>query len=264
MKFDIVKKLRAFIDAHRAFEKGHCEAMNNDLAPFKDPALSSRYTADGLKQTILDITSSYRSNWTKGDALYNQKVQVLISGMVKEIQKKLEPNFKKPADYATQIANAMKFIELEGKDINDESAFMVLEDFIGDNTQMNRFRHMIQKQKGVESLLDWNGKTTFPLTFGELQKYEDIKKELDTLTENGAAIFLTKKHTTMETFAGARYDIPTDTPFDTYQEIAVLDSAKRLEALLANVEESDEPTTLEDVMNNYHEGQGSENEEGEE
>lgn len=254
MNFEILKKLREFIDAHKAFEKSHCKAMNQDLEVFKDPALSSRYTADGLTQTIMEITSGYKSDWAKADALYNQKVQVLIGDAVKEIQKLIEPKFKKPADYATQIANAMKFIELEGKDINDSTAVMVLEDFVGDHTQMNRFRHMIQKQKGVESLLDWNGKTTFPMTFGKLQKYEDIKNELNNFAVNGAALFLTKKENTIESFAGERYAIPVDSPFDTYHETAVLDSAKRLETLLSEVEESNEPTTLEDVMNDYHEG----------
>lgn len=252
MQFEIVEKLKKFIKDQRESEKGYYDEMNENLAPFKDPALSSRYTADGLKQTILEIMSTCRSACSTDDALYNQKVQVLLGDVVKEVQKMIEPNIKKPADYATQIANAMKFIELEGKDITDATAFMVLSDFIADHVQMNRFRHIIQKQKGVESLLDWNGKTTFPMTFGALQQHDDIKHELTTLIENGAAMFLTRKDTTIQTFAGMRYEIPSHTPFNpdkpfyTFQELAALDSAKRLEALLSGVE---------DLMNDYHDGQ---------
>lgn len=246
MKFEILKKLKEFIDAHKAFEKSHCEAMNEELESFKDPTLISRYTADGLKQTILEITTEYKKNWSKADDLYNQKVQVLVGDVVKEVQKNIEPKFKKPADYATQIANAMKFIELEGKGITDSTAFMVLKDFTGDYPQMNLFRHMIQKQKGVESLLDWNGNTTFPMTFGSLQEYEDIKHELEILGVESAALFLTRKDTTIETFAGMRYEIPAVAPFDpikplyNYQETAVLDSVKRLEAMLSGIEIADE------------------------
>lgn len=251
MRFEIVEKLKKFIKDQRESEKGHYDEMNKNLAPFKVPALSRRYTADGLKQTILEIMSTCRNKCSTDDARYNQGVQELIGNVVNEVQKMIEPKFKKPADYATQIANAMKFIELEGKDITDDTAFMVLADFISDHAQMNRFRHMIQKQKGVESLLDWNGKTTFPMTFSALQQHDDIKHELTTLSENGAAMFLTKKDSSIQIFAGMRYEIPSHTPFNpdkpfyTFQELAALDSAKRLEALLSGVEESDELATLE-------------------
>lgn len=256
MKKKLKELIRQIIDGHREYEKGQSDAMYEELNVFKDPEKAKMYTHEGLRKAILDVLTTYKNEWMKVDKVFNQKVQAVVADAKAEAMKLITTKFKKPADYAAQIANAMKFIEIEGKDITDDVAYMVLKDFVEDHEQMKLFRRYIEKVKNVPSLLNSNGETTFPMTFGQLEDHENILKAIKTLEDGAAAIFLTKKEQRIESFVGGMFEIPTVYLMDSESERKLLFYAEELDRLIADkADDSADPASLEDVMKEYHENQ---------
>lgn len=228
MKFENAKKIEEVIKGHREFEKTQYEAIYEELKAFKG-SYAQRYTKEGLKVAISEIISSYRKEWQQMDKLFNDKIQVLISNVIKETKKMITPKFKKPADYNSLILIARDDIKSQGKDITDEVAYMFLKDMVDDLDEMKKFRQRIQSQKGVESLENAIGETTFPLTFGKLHIFEGISNKLDELAKLGAYIFLTKKETTPVHFLDAIFEVPNYSPVNNYHETVLLEAAARLD-----------------------------------
>lgn len=111
----------------------------------------------------------------------------LLQAVLDDERDNLFPKVDKTDDYAAKVANAIKFIEMEGSDLDDDTAYTILKDFIHDYDQMKLFKRMIEKQVNMQNI---SGNTTFPKTFGVYNRKEFVHNTYETLEAFAENIFL--------------------------------------------------------------------------
>ena len=164
--FELVKKIQAIIDAYHANSEQLAKEIKRIVEEWG--AEVNIFAMDYIKEQIRNEVTAARSNAEKLNKVYNQKLKVILD----EAKKTVFPELKKtsrPTDYATQVNNALQFLVIEAEQINDDTAYMILKDFIDDLDQMKLFKNVIGKRV---DLIDPNGNSTFPKTFGKLNKVE--------------------------------------------------------------------------------------------
>lgn len=129
----------------------------------------------------------FSENVNKTNHLFNQKVKAII----KEEKENILPKAKeKSADYAIRVSNALKYLEIEGEKLTDETAFEILKDFVDDYEQMKLFKQVIKRQMKTDILEDAEGKSKFPKTFGNFNKIEMLVNTFNEMEAIGNVLFL--------------------------------------------------------------------------
>ena len=171
------------IAEYRTISTEHENAVRVINQQHKDRLTENTYTAAFLDKLYADAL-------TKENEVFDKKRKPLneqLGNRVTELKTILLSALNKPGssfDYAFRISNAIKFIELEGNTITDETLSQIIGDFNNDMDLMKRFRRMVELQIGADKpIIDAYGKTTFPLSFGSLAKYEMFEDELETLDD---------------------------------------------------------------------------------
>ena len=138
----------------------------------------------------------------------------------------------KSGDYAVRVNNALQFVRIEGAAITDETAAQILSDFLGDVETMQRFRSVISHQKG-EQLTDAYGKTTFPLTFGRLEKIEMFMGAFADLEATAEQLFIRKMSRTEEEHmpTGLTLYVPMDGLSQLMAERVIIDQANTVDVM---------------------------------
>lgn len=106
-----------------------------------DVDLSSTVIQNGVVDNILEAISKAE----KLSEVLNQKLKLVIAGAKDEILTEISKAEIKPADYAVKIGNALLFLDDEGDTLTDESAYLILKDFVNDFEQMRLFKRRIEK-----------------------------------------------------------------------------------------------------------------------
>jgi hypothetical protein len=209
MKIELAKKIQEIIDAYKGSVQVHQASVQEVIEPFKIPEYIKRYTPDGLKQTIFEEIGAVIDAWKKIDVVYNQKLKAVIAEAKGQLLPMVVKPVTKPADYATKVSNALKYLELEGAEITDEVAYDYLKEFIDDYGQMMIFKRIIEKQVELE---DANGNTTFPLTFGKLNKVKTASNTFNEIEALANMLFLYPKEQGQEVLRvnNVGYAIPMD------------------------------------------------------
>ena len=139
---------------------------------------------------------------------------------------------EKSSDYAVRVNNALQFLQIEGAAITDETAAQILSDFLGDVETMQRFRSVISHQKG-EQLTDAYGKTTFPLTFGRLEKIEMFIGAFADLETSAEQLFIRKMSRTEEEYmsTGLTLYVPMDSLSQLMAERVIIEQANTVDVM---------------------------------
>lgn len=240
MTIALAKKIQEYINSYKSIVNDIIEDMNENLAPFKNSEVCKRYTDEGLKQTIVEIIKDSHDNIEKFGVVFNQKLTATITAAKKDTLALVMSNdSKKGADYQMKISNALQFLAAEGADITDESAFDILGDFVGDVKQMRLFRNVITNS-GVQ-IINANGENKFPLTFGILNTAESINNTFTELEALAKMEFVNSAHSTVETFGGNRFEVPTPYPisdkfeFNSADEQSMVSFASIIDSLAESV-----------------------------
>lgn len=170
--------------------KGYCDE------PSKFEKFQPQYKIDAFKEAVELETKPILENVDKTNQLFNQKVKAIIAEEKENILPKPK---EKSADYAIRVSNALKYLEIEGEKLNDETAFEILKDFADDYEQMKLFKQVIKRQMKTDILENAEGKSKFPKTFGNFNKIERLLNTFDEIELIANVLFL-KGHQTYETY----------------------------------------------------------------
>lgn len=170
----------------RKIIEGYCE--NDTFKKFQP-----QYKIDAFKEAVELETKPISENVDKTNQLFNQKVKAIIIEEKENILPKVK---EKSADYAIRVSNALKYLEIEGEKLNDETAFEILKDFVDDYEQMKLFKQVIKRQMKTDILEDVEGKSKFPKTFGNFNKIEMLVNTFNEMEAIANVLFLknTKKY----------------------------------------------------------------------
>lgn len=237
MKIELQKKIEVLIAAYKTtFDQSNVE-LTGVIDQYKDKV--NQYQADYLHQAIIDGMAEILGNTKAVNKLYNQKLKALIAD-AKKAAIPMCVTINKETDYAIRVGNAIQFILSEGDEITDESAFLILKDFLDDYKQMKIFKNMIGKKVDLETT---DGNTKFPNTFGNLNKVE-VKLNLFNEIEGLANTLFLYSDSICQTYIVDRhgYEIPTAPALD---EMLDEDSIVKFAASLDKIVEKEDFT--EDV-----------------
>ena len=202
---------------------------------YKDGSASGVYTDEHLRKS-LDLTlGAATEKFYMASELLNAKAKNYIA----ELKKKIIPalsEIDKPADYAVRVNNALQFVQVEGAEVDDATAFQILHDFVNDIETMQRFRSVIEHQKG-EKLSDAYGRTTFPLTFGRLEKCEQLLEAFAELEATTDRLFIRKKAETETEYTsnGVKLSVPMDGYSQLIGETNAAEQAETLEKMVGEL-----------------------------
>lgn len=245
MKLGLKDKIQKIIDAYKANMTSQQDEIKGILDPFKVPSYASRFTIDGLKETIKEQLDLVNGNWKKFDKTLNQQVNEVIAAAKADFRKALglDAPAQKPADYATRIANARGFLKDELDAVSadtifsadnaaemDDTMHTILKDFIDDYDTMKLFKKMVQRK--VDNFFNANGECIFPKTFGKLTKVESIMNTLDEMDATAEMLFLHERDV-QNYFAikGLFYGFPVDRYAEGVDEQTMIDCSVILDDL---------------------------------
>ena len=202
---------------------------------YKDDSLRGVYTDKHLRRNLDLALGTATDKFYKASEQLNAKAKSYIS----ELKKKIIPalsEMEKPSDYAVRVNNALQFVQVEGAEIDDATAFQILHDFERDVETMRRFRSVIEHQK-EEKLSDAYGRTTFPLTFGRLEKCEKLIEAFEELETTIERLFIRKKAETETeyTSTGVKLSVPMDRYSQLIGEEIAVKQAETLEKMVAEL-----------------------------
>jgi len=126
---------------------------------------TQQYKLDVISELKQELTSTLRLL----DEKYNNKLQEIIQTEKPSIVG--DPK-EKPADYQVQISNALKFIEMAGKNLSDDQAYEILKPFKGDHETMAIFKNAIV---GVAGSLENRFENTFKDTNNYMKMMDQLK-----------------------------------------------------------------------------------------
>lgn len=249
--FELVKKIQAIIDAYHDNNEMMNEEIKRVIDEWKDliPKMKKEFAIEA-KQQILDGMKAAQDNAMKINKVYNQKLKVILDEAKKQVLPELYNQVTKPSDYATRVNNALQFLMIEGEQIDDETAYMILKEFIDDLEQMKLFKKVIGKKVMLE---DANGNSTFPKTFGKLNKVEMIMNTLNDMERIANMIFIYPKRSGQGYVIGNHYyAIPIDAAEQMEDEENIISYAKTIEDYaktipgIDQVTDQTEPETVEE------------------
>lgn len=243
MNLELKTKIEELIAAYQGTRSVALGDMHNLIDQWKDQV--NKYQPDHIHEQMKSGMASIQQNVNKVSLAYNQKLNALIEDAKQKAMPLFVTEFQKPVDYETQISNALRYLDIEGEDITDEGAYLILKRFMDDHDQMQLFKNIIKKRVEAKGgrMEDANGNSTFPKTFGKLHQVNtilDTFNEMESIAEN---LFIYKQ-SDGETFIinGHRYSLPMESYDELQGEENILDLADIAESIVAKVDGVDHST----------------------
>jgi len=130
-------KIKALVDKHNEEVKAIKADAQSKIKAWKDDKV---YSDAYKKERIQEIEKEMKTQCAAIDEKYNKQIQEIV---VSEKSSIIGKPSTKPADYQLQISNALKFIELAGKNLTDDQAYGILKPFQGDYETMSLFQSAV-------------------------------------------------------------------------------------------------------------------------
>lgn len=219
MIINLKAKIEELIQAFHENGKLLNDAITAVIEEFKTDDAVKAYKPEYIAESVQKGIAAARNQHHTVDVLLNKKLVEAIEGAKKKLLPELSAAKDKPGDYEMKVANALKFLEIEGDGITDDSAFLILKDFASDYEKMKLFKKVIGKK--VE-LIDANGDTTFPKTFGAFNHVELLVNTFDDLDKTASTMFTMEKQEGQTTIIyGENYTLLVD----SYEEMTAEDES---------------------------------------
>lgn len=248
MKLGLHDKIDTYVKAYKANSSTQGTAIKAVLEPFKTPSYASRFTQEGLRQTIKEQTDVINADWKKYDKTLNDAIRAVVADANDRLLKAMNmatPN--KSDDYAIRIANAREFMKdelaevsdgMDAKQISalDDALAMILKDFVDDYDTMKLFSKMVEKKI---IMVGATGEPALPKTFGKMMKVDSIMNTLNEVKEVSVMLFLHARTNGQEVVRinGLIYGIPSDGYSEMADEQTILDNASILDALAEDIDD---------------------------
>lgn len=234
MKIELAKKIKEIIEAAHANAEVHADEIRNVVEPFKNPAVMNRYTPEGLNETVRESMREVIDAWNRLDAVYNQKLKAVIADAKNLLLPMVVKPFEKPIDYAASVSNALQFLQLEGTDLTDESAFDILKNFTSDYEQMKLFKMVVGKYVYLEDAI---GATNFPKTFGKFNNVESLLNTFNEIEAVANMLFIHEKRDggEMVILGDNRFSIPEYSYYEINDESDIFGLAVLIDSAATNM-----------------------------
>lgn len=232
--------LKAIMNDYHELNKQLDTSVRDANKQYKDGLRSGVYTDEHLRKALDTKLGEATAHFNEAAEQLNAKAKKHISAMKETVIPALS-DFAKPADYYIRVNNALQFIQADGAEIDDETASQILHEFERDVETMQRFRRVIENQKG-EKLSDAYGDTTFPKTFGRLERCEKLIAAFAELESTADRLFVrTKSETETEyTKTGVKLSVPMDCYTQLVSETNVVEQADTIESMIGTLFTSSE------------------------
>lgn len=176
------EKIETLIEGYGALTVVH----SNEVKAILEEAVKEvdRVKADVLVQEVNDQIQNMKNNVKTTSVTLNNRLQVIVDEIKETI---FEQEDLTITDHAAKIANAREFIKIEGDNLTDEAAYIILKEFRDDLDTMKLFKRMIGKK---HELVNGSGQSNFPKTFGQLNEKEAILNTFDEFERIANDLFL--------------------------------------------------------------------------
>lgn len=235
---ELVKKIKAIIEAYH----GNSEVIEKEIKDLVEKWGSQvdAYKMEYIQEQISNETKELLSSSLKVNKVYNQQLKVILDDSKKKVLPEYFNQETKPSDYGIQVSNALEFLKNEGEQITDETAYMILKDFIDDVDQMKKFKNFISKKIELE---DAQGNSTFPKTFGKLNEVEMILNTFNEMESIANMLFIYPKENG-QTFIvnGQAYSVPSDSYEQMADEDSIISFAEIIEEYASEIPEIEDIT----------------------
>lgn len=222
--------IETYHNLNKQLESSIRSANQNYREQSREQVYTEEHLQNKLNKAVSQAMQDFMTQAAALNAQARQQITITKEKLVKALTLK-----EKPMDYAVRISNALAFLRIEGQEITDETASQILRDFLGDAEIMQRFRSVIERQKG-DKLTDAYGRTTFPLTFGQLERYEMLLEAVAELERTAAQLFVHKKaETEVDHRNGVKLFIPVDGYSQQVGELNILQQAETVQTMAEEV-----------------------------
>ncbi len=178
MKINLKAKIEELIQAHHENIENLNKAQIALFEEFGSPDAREKYKADFISESLRNGTAENKAEYQAVDVLLNTKLKAIIKAAKEALIPELSKAPDRTTDYEMKVANALKFIEIEGNDITDDTAFAILKDFLSDYEKMGLFKNVISKK--VDIIDTGSGESIFPKTFG---KYNQVEMKINAFSD---------------------------------------------------------------------------------
>lgn len=179
--------LKAIIDTYKAtvdaYQKNIKETFDELRPEFH------RYTKEGLVELMEERVKPVMDACEKASVVFNQKFCLLVEDAEKDFIK--QNTGKAVPDAPLKVNNVLHMIQMMEPE-KDEDLQMIMKEFVeaDDFDHLKLFENLVGKSA---DLLDPQGLSLFPSTFGRLHQYESVLNMFTELKEIGAdGLFLHK------------------------------------------------------------------------
>lgn len=231
MKLNLRMKIEAIITGYKASFETHVKEIKKVIDTWKDQV--DKYKLEYIQQQISSGLAEISENYSKVNKVYNQKLKADITDAKEKV---IPPSPAKSADHATKVSNAITLLQIKGETITDDSAFMILKDFIDDYDQMRLFKDIIETMTSrINSygLVDNSGNAIFTKTFGKLNEVQVLLNTFAEIEASADMLFIHPKQGG-ETYIvnGQSYSLPIDSYEQMAGEDAVLNWAETIDEIV--------------------------------
>lgn len=238
MKIELKIKIANLINAHRSTMEQCTADMRVVLDKWKAPSTISKYSHEYYCSAVQEELDSVTVEADKTDMVLNQQLKTVVAEVKNEVLPFISSKPNKPADYATQVNNALQFLNLEGDELTDEKAFKILKPFLDDFEQMDLFADVVEKQIGYPNFIDSQGGCRFEKTFGKINRIRtllNLFNEVEAIAEN---IFLFPKvEGEFIGIIGKFFTTKKDGYSETSSESNILNLCDAIENIVADIPE---------------------------
>ncbi len=242
MLIELIKKIQAIINFYHDNSEQLAKEIKKIVEEWGEEV--NTYSMDYIKEQIRNEVAAARSSSEKLNKVYNQKLKVILDEVKKQVIPEYFNKASRSSDYATQVNNALQFLVIEGEQITDDTAYMILKDFINDIDQMKLFKNVIGKRVELE---DHNGNTTFPKTFGKLNKIEMVLNTFNEMESMANMLFIYPREDGQSYIMnGQAYSIPSDSYEQMADESNIISFAKIIEEYAKKIPGIDQVTDQTD------------------
>jgi len=243
MTIELKKKIEELIQAHRTNNETLNATMKDTVEQFFSEGAINTYKKEFVAEQVQKEFADARKSAEQVDALLNRKLKAVIEAAKKAMIPEYFKKADRSPDFGSRVSNALQFLMIEDDELTDESAYLILKDFLDDYDQMLLFKRVIGKKN---ALVDSSGNTTFPRTFGQLNKMEavlNLFNEVETMANN---LFMhPRSEGQTYIFNNQMFATLVDGYQEGYDERYILDFAETLERISNKVNGEGDETTLE-------------------
>ena len=235
MNINLKTKLQALIDQYKEDMAAYQERLRTELNHFNDPGVKRRYSEIGLKETIDEKIAELKADLEALGTTFNQKAKAIVDEAKEQVTSAvMGGTANRPADHAALVSNALNFLDREtGETLTDDVAYSILKAFTGDYDQMALFARIVEGKVGA--LVDADGSTTFPKTFGTYAKAHSTLQVFDEITPITEAIFTNPKYMGADgvTVCGIYHGLPMDGYLELANWATLLELAEKVDQAIS-------------------------------